>query len=594
MSVNEYFSSAYKKATEEEKMKNNRLVMVLFARAIDAATALSYEDSGDKIYQAMLKYAKPLLDAGWEWALSPSGLNYRGIRYDECHLDKILTLFRNQKMFRTGAQRLIGMINWKDGRILLARTSFTIKNSYEVELVSMFEGRSWALQAGYADYQDYTVAPKGSRVTLAENLDLDQLVSKLYGFEVSVSYANSAKNSLSALETFLNVTHFFGNGMEEVLRLTSNQEFPWLYNIFAEGVYPGRPCESGNLKKLLKINKNDLKYFLAQEDPDRLLFFMLARQKNNCSVSEAMKAYDRVIKINDKYELDDEYDYWARERSGKNIRIYGDRGRRILAAKALPICLRFYSSKRLSKVISVNKYLRYLIDERKKNEDVQLSELETDLEDYNRMLKEVMPAAATRFELPYNIVNAHNTMVTNYNAVKAEGGADVDTPENVEKLCRNYNDFWNTYSDDKFFVKRPLVPSEIHREGAELCHCVGTYTRRVLSGDTHIFFVRRKAFPDKPLVTLEVSDDGRILQQRGKGNRMTTDEESAFISNWIREYHDNLVDWKATGKHRKNVFSEEAEAIIKKMKENKVTAADKIREQLQEVKYLDEETGAEL
>ena len=594
MSMNDYYRSAYGKASEEEKNTSNKLAIVLFAKALDAGYRVSEEEryASKKIYEAMFEYARLLLENGWTWFLDATD-NPRSRVY----LDFIPEIANEDSSFtRSGWRaRKVGMLNKTDGRMLLANTDYSIRGGEMIQLVSFFEGRSFGLSGGYIDSQDFTKAPTGDRVKLDEFVRLDVVLSILYGFEVKPECRKKAQNSMTDTEVYLNLAHFFGNGIEEILRLNSAQENPWLYRVLCEGVYPGRPYDGGSLKKLLGINKNDLKYFLSQEKPDRLLFYMLAKQKNGMSVSEAMKTYDRIIKINDKYELDKEYDdHFYRWDDNKNIRIYGDRGRRILASKGLPRCLQFYSAKRLGKVISVSKYLRYLIDERKKNKDIDLEELETDLDDYNRMLKEVLPNAAGRFELPYNIVNAHNTMVVNYNAVRSEGGTNIDTVENVEKLCRNYNDFWNTYSDDKFLVKRPLLPSDIHREGSVLNHCVGTYTNRVLSGGTHIFFVRKKSAPDKPLVTLEVSDDGRILQQRGKGNRVTTPEESDFIAHWASAYRANMLDWRANNKRRENIFNDEALKIIAKMQEDKENVANKIREELANVTYAKEDNAASL
>lgn len=66
------------------------------------------------------------------------------------------------------------------------------------------------------------------------------------------------------------------------------------------------------------------------------------------------------------------------------------------------------------------------------------------------------------------------------------------------------------------------------REGKELSHCVGGYAEMYGSGKTDIYFIRRKAEPNKPFYTMEVRD-GRVIQCRGFKNCEMTREVREFV-----------------------------------------------------------------
>ena len=72
------------------------------------------------------------------------------------------------------------------------------------------------------------------------------------------------------------------------------------------------------------------------------------------------------------------------------------------------------------------------------------------------------------------------------------------------------------------------------REGQALHHCVGTYIERVAAKKCLIVFVRRVEEPEKPFVTVEVSN-GKIVQIRGERNSDPTKEVKKFVDLWSRK-----------------------------------------------------------
>ena len=79
----------------------------------------------------------------------------------------------------------------------------------------------------------------------------------------------------------------------------------------------------------------------------------------------------------------------------------------------------------------------------------------------------------------------------------------------------------------------PITAAELIDEGSALHHCVATYAKEHLSGQTVIFFIRKKSEPDKPFYTLEYNPKTEsIVQCRGLCNCGKTPEVKAFVKAW--------------------------------------------------------------
>lgn len=581
MSVNDYFSTDYAKASGKEKAVNNTAVLTA---AVYAADEWNGTETFDVTPSAKLRgLFSILLDNGWKF-LFPPYANFGGRKANVLR-DALKNL--PIKVVGEASKKLTDTCDWfyllqeKEGRIITIQRS-GLRYLVPKALFSVFDGKCYRWDYGVHELFAYSY--KCDWRYLSHDFDFWRLIDYLYGFDTKVGVFSW---DTAAPIDYFRVKAFFGNNMEELFRLNASQSNPWLFETFAGGLTgKAKGKKFHGLRQLLGVNKQELKYFISQPTDAQLTFYLAARRHNKMSVTEAMKVFDKIVKTTKKYDLDskEEY-YWPHP-----CTIYGPNGAAIITSYCTPNILGFYSAKHLWKSISIPKYVRYLIDEKKKNPKTSLDELERQLEDYNKMLKELL-GEKTKFELPYNIVNAHNTMVQNYNAIVAEGaGASVDTPENIKKLSQLYHDEWNTYTDNKFMVLRPYLPSDLHREGAELNHCVGTYTNAVLAGRTKIFFVRKKSQPDKPLVTIEVNK-GEVWQERGKGNRETTPEEHAFIENWIKSYNENSLKMKNTHSTHlpKDIqdYMDLMEEKKKKVKENAIAA-------LQHRECVDDRTAATL
>jgi len=84
-------------------------------------------------------------------------------------------------------------------------------------------------------------------------------------------------------------------------------------------------------------------------------------------------------------------------------------------------------------------------------------------------------------------------------------------------------------------VLRPAADAaEVIREGEVLGHCVARYVDRYAAGKTVICVLRRAVQPDAPWRTVEITPDGRVVQDRGyrndwSGDHMFTEAYQAML-----------------------------------------------------------------
>lgn len=79
-----------------------------------------------------------------------------------------------------------------------------------------------------------------------------------------------------------------------------------------------------------------------------------------------------------------------------------------------------------------------------------------------------------------------------------------------------------------------VVPSrgqDLIDEGNRMHHCVGGYVGRVVDGETHIVFVRRKDTPDKCYITAQVSLSGELQQYYLAYDRRISEEADIAFYN---------------------------------------------------------------
>lgn len=126
---------------------------------------------------------------------------------------------------------------------------------------------------------------------------------------------------------------------------------------------------------------------------------------------------------------------------------------------------------------------------------------------------------------------------TKHNAVNARYKLNEDRylQNRYDRLIESegLNKFNFASKSGRYFIRIPKTLSEIAKEGADLSHCVASYTDRMVKGETLIVFMREREHPSDSLITLEVVGD-KMIQAKGKSNRAPNTEEMEFINKYIK------------------------------------------------------------
>lgn len=113
---------------------------------------------------------------------------------------------------------------------------------------------------------------------------------------------------------------------------------------------------------------------------------------------------------------------------------------------------------------------------------------------------------------PRDFRAAHDRIAQRRKYIRA-GAFDTQIRKRWDELNRRYGFAFGG------LILRPAVDgAEIVREGEVLHHCVGGYVDAYGAGATVICVLRRAVEPDTPWRTVEISKDGRVVQDRGIHN----------------------------------------------------------------------------
>ena len=136
--------------------------------------------------------------------------------------------------------------------------------------------------------------------------------------------------------------------------------------------------------------------------------------------------------------------------------------------------------------------------------------------------------------LPPNLAQAHQR--TNEALAEARRQKELEETRRMQeefgkRLKKLERDF--DFESGGLLIRPARSRAELIDEGSALHHCVATYAKKHLSGQTVIFFIRKKSEPDKPFYTLEYDPKTEsIVQCRGLHNCGKTPEVEAFVEAW--------------------------------------------------------------
>lgn len=98
------------------------------------------------------------------------------------------------------------------------------------------------------------------------------------------------------------------------------------------------------------------------------------------------------------------------------------------------------------------------------------------------------------------------------------------------------------YHRDDYFIKVPDTMESMFEEGRKLKHCCGRYVDDVAEGSAFVLFLRKKADPDEPYLSIEVLPDLTVRQVRGMNDSYISvlpehKEISIFLTHWAKMKH---------------------------------------------------------
>jgi hypothetical protein len=139
------------------------------------------------------------------------------------------------------------------------------------------------------------------------------------------------------------------------------------------------------------------------------------------------------------------------------------------------------------------------------------------------------------------------------NAAKIDG--DLERCDRMDKRLR-----WRiahlSFALGDYMTVIPQRTRELVREGEALHHCVGTYLDSYANSHTNIVFLRHKDRLDQPLLTMEVSNEGRVKQCYG----FNDDRTLCHGDEWK---HEELDTWEAVYDPSVRAFAKAYEEHLK-------------------------------
>jgi len=116
----------------------------------------------------------------------------------------------------------------------------------------------------------------------------------------------------------------------------------------------------------------------------------------------------------------------------------------------------------------------------------------------------------------------------------AEMKANIKNAAYIEGLAEREDLLVNlTFADNDFIIAPLSNVRDFVNESNELHHCVKTYIERCSKGETNIFVLRKADEPEKPYFTVNIGNDGHLIQNRGSHNCPPPKEVQDFVRKWL-------------------------------------------------------------
>lgn len=152
-----------------------------------------------------------------------------------------------------------------------------------------------------------------------------------------------------------------------------------------------------------------------------------------------------------------------------------------------------------------------------------MSYLIKELYDYANMMRQLSPKYD---KYPRNFLTTHKIACRNYNRMKKEFSEELFKKRINKQYECSFGDYIFIYPDSTQDIKDEAVSQN---------NCVASYIDKVIDGECHILFLRKKNKPDDSLVTIEVRNN-KIAQARRRFNDPVTDEDQRAIDAFNKKF----------------------------------------------------------
>lgn len=283
---------------------------------------------------------------------------------------------------------------------------------------------------------------------------------------------------LNRVPLYANCEQLFSAGIDDIL--DSEIKFKYTINDIPKALI--KLCKT----RQIKLSNNLMEYYKINPDAHLLAYKLEYISLNDEDIYE--------IWSTGSYDLD--YHYWS----------YFNRLLNELGYTAKPLLLYIDQLKTFEALDDIS----YVIKE---------------LYDYAKMMKSISP----KFDkYPRHFLTTHKIACRNYNRLIKEFSEEIFRSRIDKSLEYSYKDYQFIY---------PKSTEEIKQEAVQQNNCVASYIDRVINGECHILFLRKKAEPEKSLVTIEVRNNC-IVQARRRFNDPVTQEEQEVINKWNKKFEE--------------------------------------------------------
>lgn len=179
---------------------------------------------------------------------------------------------------------------------------------------------------------------------------------------------------------------------------------------------------------------------------------------------------------------------------------------------------------------------------------------------YQRLLPENRPEINWYFDTSSEIARCHDAIDELWRAQQAEAArlrslkdAERYAAEDKKRAKLDEKRKAFEFEDGDYIIRLPKSSAEIVAEGLVQHICIGSYTTRHATGETNLFFLRKKSDEETPFYAIQMNNDRHIVQIHGNCNKWLGNNPEAIptVMRWLRT-HDikcdkHILTCKATG-----------------------------------------------